>query len=137
MEIGALLVPGSNEGGIIETEHFDYKVMQEAVGGRIERVYLCQELEDMNIDAYVNEEGKILDLKPSAVVYEKGKEYTNEGLVDVIAGTILFVGHDGEGGTIGLSDKQGEWIANNLTEFAEFQNEKDSSDILKLMVFRR
>jgi len=137
MEVGALLVPGSNEGGIVQTDHFDYKVMQEAVGGRIERVYLCQELEDMDIDAYVNEEGKILDLRPSAVVYDRDKVYTDGGLLDVIAGPILFVGHDGEGGTVGLNPEQSEWIANNLTEFCEFANKDNPEDILKLMVFRR
>jgi hypothetical protein len=131
MEIGALVIPGNNEGQVVQTEHFDYKVMQKAVGGRIERAYLSQELEDRNIDAYVNEEGKLHDLKPSAVVYE------GEKIVDVIAGPILFVGHDGEGGTVGLSDEQGEWIAENLTEFAQFQNKENPEDILKLMIFRR
>jgi hypothetical protein len=137
MEIGALLVPGAGEGQVVKTEHFDYKVMQKAVGGLIERVYLSQELEDMNIDAYCNEEGKLHDLKPSAVVYDRDRAYTDEGLIDVIAGPILFVGHDGEGGTIGLSTEQSDWIAENLTEFAHFANKDDANDVLKLMVFRR
>jgi hypothetical protein len=137
MEIGALMIPGAKAGAIVQTDHFDYKKMQKAVGGLIERAYLSQELEDMNIDAYVNEEGKLLDLQPSAVIYDKSIGDSEEGLIDVIAGPILFVGHDGEGGTVGLTETQKEWIMNNLVEFVEAVNDSDPNDVLKLLIFRR
>jgi hypothetical protein len=136
-QIGALVIPGVNEGKIVKTEHFNLEVMQKAVGGLIERVYLSQELEDMGIDAFVNEEGKLRDLMPSAVVYDKSVGDSEEGLLDVIAGPILFVGHDGEGGTIGLSETQKDWIVENLCEFCQAVNGEDPDDVLKLMIFRR
>lgn len=131
LQIGALLKPRSTEGAVIGTDKFDYKVIQQAIGGRFERVFLNQEIEDMRIDAYCDEEGKIKKLDPSAVIVD------GENILEVIAGPILFISSDDEGNSIGLSEEQKEYITNNLTEFCEATNVNNPNDTFGIMVINR
>ena len=70
--------------------------MQEIVGGWIEHV----PMESLgSIDLWCNDEGKLIDLEPTIALTHKGKIY------DWVCGTVVFLRHDGEGGTVGLTAK--------------------------------
>lgn len=71
------------------------KSLQQLVGGLIENVY---ELEDQNINIWINEEGKLINLDPNFFVYDKQ---------DVVVGTAVFVGYNPETGSdVSLNDEQ-------------------------------
>lgn len=133
MQKGALLKPGEAHGFLIKTEKFGYQVIQEALGGdcTFEYAYFNKGVEDAGIDVCVDEEGKIKDLPPSAVIYD----FENE-IADVIAGPILFIGHDDEGASVGLSEEQLKYIQDNLCEFGIFTSQEDGSEI-KLLIIRQ
>lgn len=77
-----------------------YKSLQREVDGLIECPVLSNKLYANGVDTYINEEGKLLPLEPSAVVFHEGE------VIDVVAGNIVFVGYTDEGKTIGLTDEQ-------------------------------
>lgn len=72
---------------------------QDAVGGFIELLPLSI-LDENYIQAFVNEEGKLIGLDPTALLTAKGN------VCDLVAGNIMFVGYDDEGETVGLEDEQ-------------------------------
>ena len=56
----------------------------------------------LNIDMWINEEGKLIDeLKPTFVIMGN-----KDNIIDLIMGDVLFTATDGEGNTIGLNDIQ-------------------------------
>ncbi len=69
--------------------------MQEIVGGWIEHV----PMESLgSIDMWCNDEGKLINLDPTIALTYKGKIY------DVVCGNVVFLRHDGEGNSVGLTD---------------------------------
>ena len=86
---------------IVEVEKITLKYMQEQVKGLIEIPYLSDALNARRIDIVINEEGKLESMDPNMLLL--GDDFD---VIDVIVGDILFVAHDGQGGTIGLSDEQ-------------------------------
>lgn len=70
------------------------KPLQQLVGGLTDNVY---ELTQQNINILVNDEGKIYNLEPNFIVY---------GGNDIVVGTAVFTGYDGEGNDISLTDEQ-------------------------------
>lgn len=92
----------------VETVEHGYKTMQRLVtpegedsgGSMIECVYV-QELSEHGIDLWLNEEGKVLGLKPNFMLF---------GGRDVAVGPVFFASVDDEGETIGLTDKQVEVV---------------------------
>lgn len=93
----------------VEMEHdISLEQMQEIVGGLIEPVYI-QLFAERNIDIWVNEEGKILNLQPSCFV-TNGKE-----TVDILVGNILFTKSDNDGGTTPLTNDDIQFIQDNMT----------------------
>lgn len=86
---------------IVEVEEITLKYMQEQVKGLIEIPYLSDALNARRIDIVINEEGKLEGMDPNMLLL--GDDFD---VIDVIVGDILFVAHDGQGGTIGLSDEQ-------------------------------
>lgn len=71
------------------------KPLQNLVGGLIENVY---ELEEQNINIWINEEGKLNDLAPNFLIYN---------MQDVVVGTAVFVGYNSEDGSdMPLTDEQ-------------------------------
>ena len=86
---------------IVEVEEVTLKYMQEQVKGLIEMPYLSDALSARRIDIVINEEGKLEGMDPNMLLLED-----DFNVIDVIVGDILFVGHDGQGGTIGLNDEQ-------------------------------
>ena len=111
---------------IVRNQDEDYKVvnvdneielefMQDVVQGYIERIAYVKELEQRNIDMWINEEGKLIEgLKPTFITIQKdtGK------ILDVIMGNVLFTSHDGEGGTVALNDMQMQYIKSKLKKAA-------------------
>lgn len=77
--------------------------MQKLVGGFIECVYV-PELHELDIDLWVNEEGKFTH-KPNFML----------PWGDTVHGPVFFASHDDEGSSVGLSDEQAafvlEWLA--------------------------
>ena len=65
---------------------------QALVGGSIECLALTS-----RVDVWLNEEGKLLGLHPTAIIVDHDGEP-----VDVIAGPFFVAAHDDEGGTVGL-----------------------------------
>lgn len=86
---------------IVEVEKITLGYMQKQVKGFIEIPYLSDALNARRIDIVINEEGKLEGMEPNMLLLGDGFD-----VIDVIVGDILFVAHDGEGGTIGLSDEQ-------------------------------
>ncbi len=71
------------------------EALQKQVGGLIECVY---ELEKENINIWINEEGKILELDPNFIIYQG---------TDFIVGPAVFLGFAPETGeTISLTEEQ-------------------------------
>ena len=69
--------------------------LQEAVGGLIDCVRIAR-----NIDLWCNDEGKLLELKPTILMTHGDK------IIDVIAGECLICAHDAEGNSIPLNDEE-------------------------------
>ena len=86
---------------IVEVEKITLEYMQKQVKGFIEIPYLSDALNARRIYIVINEEGKLEGMEPNMLLLGDGFD-----VIDVIVGDILFVAHDGEGGTIGLSDEQ-------------------------------
>ena len=86
------------------------EALQSIVGGWIEIPYLSSKLSKEGIDVVINEEGKLIGLEPQIVVLKKG---INRPL-EVVVGNCVFVSHNEEGETIGLTDKQIRIVENEL-----------------------
>lgn len=59
-------------------------------------------LEENNIDIFVDDEGKLLELDPNILILDRD----TEEMVDYIAGDVIFLSYDNEGNSIGLTEKQ-------------------------------
>lgn len=94
------------EGSVLRREPFDkansLKQLQRAVGGYIERAPAILPKELGDIDCFVDEEGLLKDRK---VVNECVSIMCCNPQI-VILGDAVFAGHDGEGETVGLTEKQ-------------------------------
>ena len=84
--------------------------LQAIIGGKIEIPFISRAFTDMGINIIINEEGKLLDLKPSIIFVDKQK---NE-VVDTVHGNVIFASHDEEGNIISLSSKQIEFIKEQI-----------------------
>ena len=91
----------------------DLHSLQQLVGGDIETPLISFALQDNNVIPIVNEEGKFIEgLKPSiAIVDQNGK------LLDLVFGTVIFVGDGGEE-FAGLNSSQMEVIKKELNQHA-------------------
>ena len=86
---------------IVQVEELSLEYMQQVVGGFIERVGFNDCLNRLNIDMWINEEGKLIDeLKPTFVIMGN-----KDNIIDLIMGDVLFTATDGEGNTIGWKRK--------------------------------
>lgn len=91
-----------------------YKTLSDAVGGYIECVTIENE-----IDMWVNEEGKLIDLPYNATA--TGFFWTSYGFMsDVIMGDVILTGSNvDDGETVGLNDGQIAWLNQMLSCFAD------------------
>jgi hypothetical protein len=81
---------------------------QQIVGGYIEMPYISEKLDSLGIDIIINEEGKLEELSPSAVVTKDGK------IIDMICGNIIFATHNDSGNTEPLTETQKAWLHENI-----------------------
>ncbi|WP_281790413.1 MULTISPECIES: DUF3846 domain-containing protein [Erysipelotrichaceae] len=92
-------------------KEINLSVMQNAVRGLIENVSLFfPKLEQMGIDAWANEEGKLNRMDPSALVYQDNE------LVEVLTGPLLFTRYDEEGRTLPIKNDDFFLIGEALSE---------------------
>ena len=85
--------------------------LQHTVSGFIENIYI-EGLSERKIVCYGNEEAKILELEPNFQLVMDGKVY------DIVCGTVIFVGDDGEGGDKSLRRYNVEAIRNYLDKWS-------------------
>ena len=91
---------------IEEVDNLNLKYLQSKVGGYIELVSWYNQLSDLNIDMWINEEGKFMQgLLPTFIVVDSKDE-----IKDIIMGDVVFTSSDNEGNTIGLNDIQAQKI---------------------------
>ena len=98
------LVSGIEE-VVIPTDNPTLEMMQSAVGGSIETMTRIPSptRENVEIDAYVNEEGLLIELPVVMAVYD---EYG----VRPFAGSIVFVGANDEGESVSLTEEEIDFI---------------------------
>lgn len=95
-QIKAVVIEAGNpEIKIVDKFNSDLESLQKAVGGYIEAIRL-----DSETIIWVNEDGKVNDLKPNFML-TRG----NKGL-DYLVGNIVITGCNSEGDNISLTDSQ-------------------------------
>ena len=103
----------SKEGFMCKEIEGDLKSLQEEVGGFITLAPHFDELTDMGIDIYADDEGLLkADPKISMVVFGDN----HEKVESVLVGDLILVGHDEEGNTKGLTSEQLVFIYNHLAK---------------------
>ncbi len=103
---------------IEEVDNLNLKYLQSKVGGYIELVSWYNQLSDLNIDMWINEEGKsIQGLLPTFIVVDSKDE-----IKDIIMGDVVFTSSDNEGNTIGLNDIQAQKIKRIFKKTAVLNN---------------
>jgi hypothetical protein len=125
MKIKALVLSKGN----LEEQNIDNTLeeLQKIVGGYIEIPYLSKSFKEYGIDIIINDEGKYIEgLTPEIAVV--GKE-TN-AVLDVVYGNCVFVSHDTQGNTVGLSNEQIEVVTEELELSAMLNDSKDEKDYL-------
>ena len=90
---------------------------QEIVGGWIELLPLGT-LDDNGIQAFCNDEGKLMGLAPTALLGTEEDGFFKP--YDFVAGNIMFAGFDEDGETIGLTDEQIELIRGMFVKVVPF-----------------
>ena len=67
--------------------------------------YVSNELYKRKIDMVIDDEGKLVDKKPTVVIVDK-----DDKILDVVVGNIAFCSINDEGQSIGLNNEQIEYI---------------------------
>lgn len=80
-----------------------YKFLKNSVDGYIERVPLMY-FDNVGIDVWCNEEGKLVGLKPSIALTYDGYIY------DYLVGNVVFTRHTEDGNTTSLTDDDIKFI---------------------------
>ena len=103
---------------IEEVDNLNLEYLQSKVGGYIELVSWYNQLSDLNIDMWINEEGKFIQgLLPTFMVVDSKDE-----IKDIIMGDVVFTSSDNEGNTIGLNDIQAQKIKRIFKKTAVLNN---------------
>lgn len=130
-----LKVKEVRQNGVIEMsmEEFDpsLKALQNQVGGFIEHYIIDEALNQRRIDMWIDEEGKMKNLRPTFLLMHDGEMY------DYISGPCVFTKYDSEGETYGLTDEDMEAVREFLyhTPCAEYTT-RDGSKGYALVVER-
>lgn len=119
-----------NKSLIITTEEIEkgLKSLNDIVGGYIEMPMLCRQLSKENIDMIINEEGKLIQLEPTIAIMDNGEA------IDVVAGNVIFAGHNDNGETIGLTDVQVALVYQLLMKEGLFSSQ-NGNITLKMLEF--
>lgn len=107
----------------------ELKALQEQVGGTIEHFYLHDSFTKRYIDVWIDDEGKLKNLKPSILLYHDGE------MIDYISGPCVFTRFDNEGYTWGLLEDDMNFIREFLYHLpiAEYET-RDGSKGYALVV---
>ena len=90
----------------------DLRSLQTEVGGLITLANYYEELEDQGIDIFADDEGLLkADPKTTLIITDKKNRMK---VLTALVGNLIFVSHDGEGNTLGLTDEQVEFIKSHL-----------------------
>ena len=94
------------------------KSLQTEVGGLLTLAPYYEELEMYDIDIFVDDEG-LLKADPKTTLIITDKENRMKVLTALV-GNLIFVSHDDEGNTIGLTDNQIKFIEDHLKQLFYF-----------------
>lgn len=85
--------------------------LQNLVDGWIEHYNLSQDLYNLNVDCWINEEGKMKHLPPTFQLCS-----ADDKILDYIVGNVVFTAYNEQGDTFGLSDIQEQAVIKWLEE---------------------
>lgn len=107
----------------------DLRSLQDEVGGLITLAPHFDELTEMGIDIYADDEG-LLKENPKVTMLILDDKHQN--VERILVGNLVLAGHDGEGNTISLTDKQIDYIRNHL-KVVEYS--RGNGRLLKALTF--
>ncbi len=96
----------------------DLNLLQTEVGGLITLANYYEELENRGIDIFADDEG-LLKADPKTTLIITDKENRMKVLTALV-GNLIFVSHDDEGNTLGLTDDQIKFIKAHLKQLFFF-----------------
>ena len=104
----------------IQTEKMDLDFFyKELECSCIDIPYVSNELYKRKIDMVIDDEGKLVDKTPTAIIVDK-----DDKILDVVVGNIAFCSTNDEGQSIGLNSEQIEYI-NSLTKAIIVDNDNE------------
>ena len=96
----------------------DLKSLQTEVGGLITLANYYAELENNGIDIYADDEGLLkADPKTTLIITDKKNRMK---VLTALVGNLIFVSHDDEGNTLGLTGSQVAFIKAHLKQLCCF-----------------
>ena len=96
----------------------DLKSLQTEVGGLITLANYYEELEDHGIDIFADDDGLLkTDPKTTLIITDKKNRMK---VLTTLVGNLIFVSHDDEGSTLGLTDEQIAFIKAHLKQLCYF-----------------
>ena len=96
----------------------DLKSLQTEVGGLITLANYYEELEDQGIDIFADDEGLLkADPKTTLIITDKKNRMK---VLTALVGNLIFVSHDDECNTTGLTDEQINFIKAHLKQLCYF-----------------
>ena len=96
----------------------DLKSLQTEVGGLLTLANYYEELEKQGVDIFADDEG-LLKADPITTLLITEKKNPMKVLTYLV-GNLIFVSHDDEGNTLGLTDEQIEFIQAHLKQLYYF-----------------
>ena len=96
----------------------DLKSLQTEVGGLITLANYYEELENHGVDIFADDEG-LLKARSENHAHHHRQEKPYEG-ADSLVGNLIFVSHDDEGNTLGLTGAQVAFIKAHLKQLCYF-----------------
>ena len=96
----------------------DLKSLQTEVGGLITLANYYEELEDQGIDIFADDEGLLKDNPKTTLIITDKKNRMK--ILTCLVGNLIFVSHDDEGSTLGLTDEQIAFIKAHLKQLCYF-----------------
>lgn len=107
----------------------DLRSLQEEVGGLITLAPHFDELTEMGIDIYADDEGLLKENPKVTMLILDDKR---QNVKDILVGNLVLAGRDEEGDIASLTDEQVDYIRNHL-KVVEYS--KDDGRLLKALTF--
>lgn len=113
-----LKIDTDSKAGVKDIEG-DLKSLQNEVGGLLTIVPYYEELQEQGIDIFADDEG-LLKANPKVSLFVTDKKHRTKILTSLV-GNLIFVSHDNECNTIGLTQEQINFITEHLKEMFYFK----------------